>query len=579
MKKITFIFFLIAIKSFSTIYYVNPDATGDNSGTSWENAFIDLQIAINSINENDILYVKSATYHPSHLILSNDERSKTFFINKNIKIYGGFNGTETSLSQRNIETNPTILSGDFNDNDTDTDGNGINDFGRDENAYSVVFTHNLSNSAVLDGFRIINGNANVDKSYTFDGHTLRTKNGAGMYNISSNITLKNLQFINNSASIGGAMFNKGDCFIKIDNSIMRHNFASYGAGMYSTDKSLITITNSEFYQNRFQGGVIMTVNYSVVKATNCNFYNNSGASGGAFYTRSGARVTLLNVKIHNNTMSSAGGAIYNANFSSTTMYNTLIYKNSADFGGAVFTSSNSYTNAINCTVYGNRANKEGGAYYCKISPDNMNAKMYNTIVWGNTAPSKPNFYYEHFKRSNIHVKNSILEGSGGSSNWNTDFGADENNNLDLDPKFESISEGNENFALQNNSSGLNNSYNQFLNLPNGNNSWSTNDKDVYGKSRLSGSGVDIGAVESSSTLSSSDLNLPNDFFVYYENSIIKINYTDKLFGKNYFIYNLQGKQILKGKITNELISTHHFPTSIYLLKIDGYKSLKFITYN
>jgi hypothetical protein len=72
MKKITpFIFFLLSHFAFATTFYVNPDAAGNNTGTSWANAFTSLQGAINAANTGDILFVKSGRYCAEHSICDN----------------------------------------------------------------------------------------------------------------------------------------------------------------------------------------------------------------------------------------------------------------------------------------------------------------------------------------------------------------------------------------------------------------------------------------------------------------------------------------------------------------------------
>ena len=68
MKKQLFVsslFLLINIQfSFSTNYYVKSNATGDNNGTSWDNAFTDLQSALSVSTYNDSIFVAAGTYKP-----------------------------------------------------------------------------------------------------------------------------------------------------------------------------------------------------------------------------------------------------------------------------------------------------------------------------------------------------------------------------------------------------------------------------------------------------------------------------------------------------------------------------------
>ncbi len=78
-------------------------------------------------------------------------------------LYGGFAGTETARSQRNPAANLTILSGDIDNNDSQTPI--ITDLttvtGNDTNSYHVVTG---ATGATLDGFTITAGNANGGRS-------------------------------------------------------------------------------------------------------------------------------------------------------------------------------------------------------------------------------------------------------------------------------------------------------------------------------------------------------------------------------------------------------------------------------
>lgn len=575
MRKITlFILFLLSNYTFATTLYVNPDAAGNNSGTSWANAYTSLQSAINGANTGDILFVKAGVYNPTQQIISGDNRSRSFYINKNIKIYGGFNGTEATLADRNVAANTTILSGDFNGNDTDTNGNGIFDFGQGENAYFVVLAYNLDNTALIDGFRIVSGTADGTASFTLGTYSVNTANGGAINNIASNLIVRNTKFYNNSASFGGGMTNKGACYPKIENCEFTYNYAAYGNSIHANDASLITINNCTFTSNR-GSGVLSSLNNTVQKATNCTFSYNSGPSGGVLYNNNTCNAVFMNCKMSYNTVSSSGGAIYNTNYSTVTMYNTLIYKNFAVYGGAVYNVTNAYVNSINCTYYGNNASTQGGAFYCSESPDNMFMKTYNTIIYGNTSPSYPNWYKEYYTSSNIHVKNSIIQGSGGSTAWNTFYGTNDGNNLDVNPQFLNTTQDSEDFRLNTSSPGIDASYNLLLNLPNGNNSWTAADTDVYGNSRLVGAGVDIGAAENGAVLSILDNENTNVSF-YIKNSQIVFDNYELLLNKDFQIFDLNGKQISSGKMESNAINISTFTRGIYIMKIQNFKAIKFL---
>ena len=81
----------------SATWYVNASATGSNNGTSWANAYTDLQSAlVNKAQSGDQVWVEQGTYKPT----SGTDRTASFNIPDGVAVYGGFAGTETQLTQR-----------------------------------------------------------------------------------------------------------------------------------------------------------------------------------------------------------------------------------------------------------------------------------------------------------------------------------------------------------------------------------------------------------------------------------------------------------------------------------------------
>ncbi|MDX1911944.1 MAG: hypothetical protein SFV22_10685, partial [Saprospiraceae bacterium] len=104
MKKTATILFLLLFISFlhaQSIIYVNQNVPGGlQNGTSWADAFPDLQQALQVADEGDEIWVAAGVYKPS----SANDRSVSFNLVSGARLYGGFNGTETNAQQRDPTT-------------------------------------------------------------------------------------------------------------------------------------------------------------------------------------------------------------------------------------------------------------------------------------------------------------------------------------------------------------------------------------------------------------------------------------------------------------------------------------------
>ncbi|MEM6318138.1 MAG: choice-of-anchor Q domain-containing protein [Bacteroidota bacterium] len=302
--------------------YVNQAVVGGSSdGSSWANAFTDLQDALDAFSTecHTEIWVAQGTYRPTKanpVIDNSADKNKSFYINTDgLKIYGGFsgNGTETTLTQRDLSSYPTILDGDLLDNDDDT----LTEFAlsnnatRKDNALHVVYIdgksgENITNATVIDGFTIQNGNASSiggGGMYVDAGFFNKTANpqiincifrknassgtgGAlinyGTYGVASP-TIENCQFIANFGISGGAIYNEGqlgDANPQITNCLFAGNWAGLGGGaLYNNGlagDANPTVTNCTFYGNisDFRGGGIRSWNAEPV-IQNCIFWENA----------------------------------------------------------------------------------------------------------------------------------------------------------------------------------------------------------------------------------------------------------------------------------------------------------------
>ncbi len=194
MKKILFsVILAVGVQNFvlvqaQTIIYVKPDGTGN--GSSWANASnLECVVGFDAVSRrgeaclapttNTQIWVQKGMYYPSAML----------FIPSSVKMYGGFEGTESNLSQRDSLSNATIIDAQ-------------QQFG------SVI---RVGVSAELNGFVIQNGYANDNPH----------KNGGGVF-ADDNSIIANCLVINNAASVnGGGVYSKS-----IVNSAVRDNIAS-----------------------------------------------------------------------------------------------------------------------------------------------------------------------------------------------------------------------------------------------------------------------------------------------------------------------------------------------------------------
>jgi hypothetical protein len=127
--------------------YVNPTATGGNNGNSWQNALVSLKLALIYAQPGDSVWVAAGVYKPT----TDNDRTRRFELKSKVCLYGGFAGTETNLSQRDLAQNQSILSGDIGIPLDSTD-----------NAFTILYMNNPDTGTVVDGIRFEFGIANND---------------------------------------------------------------------------------------------------------------------------------------------------------------------------------------------------------------------------------------------------------------------------------------------------------------------------------------------------------------------------------------------------------------------------------
>ena len=400
--------------------FVNGSATGANNGSSWKNAFTDLQNALSAAEENDQIWIAAGTYYPGQTDAS---RSTSFLVNKGVEIYGGFQGTEVNFSERNITEHPTILSGDLNRDDI------IDDFkvNRTDNVWSVMLVKNkTAHIPIIDGINFEGGHANGNDEL------VEASSGGALF-LFGPASIRNCSFSQNySNERGGALFLMdslavkkqglvdGQIDLEIENCKFNNNFSKDGGAVNFQLKngkvSSVVIRNSDFFENTsedFGGGVNIAsyIEDATVKIDSCMFYKNNSfleaggvtfeifgngnevifqnsifdknsarLSSGAihlYFNREGSNNTYKvdNCSFRNNSTAarpdwdSGGGAIYlvsQGDYNSTIIKNSTFSKNnSIGYGGAIAvrqkkTGINKHLKINNCQFIENLANHGGG---------------------------------------------------------------------------------------------------------------------------------------------------------------------------------------------------------------------------
>ncbi|MDO8629066.1 MAG: right-handed parallel beta-helix repeat-containing protein, partial [Phycisphaerales bacterium] len=261
-----------------TIILVDATATGAGDGSSWADAYPNLQDALAVASAGSEIWVAAGAYKPDRgtgIMLG--DRTATFQLKNDVTLYGGFNGFETELNERNPTLNTTILSGELSGNDalvacTQTSPDCDSVHGLCENGLCFIFNENsvvtgdgTSATAILDGFTITAGR---------NGHPL---GGGGMRNISGNPTVTNCTFNANWAFAGGGGMSNIQSSPTITNCTFNGNFSQGGGGMVNQNQSSPTIINCTFSGNLANsGGGMMNFDGSNPTLTNCTFSGNSG---------------------------------------------------------------------------------------------------------------------------------------------------------------------------------------------------------------------------------------------------------------------------------------------------------------
>ena len=372
----------------NNIIYVDQDATGgEQDGSSWQDAFTNLDAALQLADYGDLIWVAEGVYTPGNGI----ERGSSFELRDGIQLYGGFNATETYLSERDDPIMyPTVLSGDIGMFGDSTD-----------NVYHVLRLQDIRDFAVVDGFTIRDGNAlggNIAFPFNQNGAGILIYSGLPHVNMSS-IVLKNNVLTQHTAFNGGAISLDNNFAmplrLSINQSTISDNYVLQQGGGLFLPSSLtqpldVMVNDTEFRANRFRsggGGAIFDyhalTNWQVINTVfteNGSVVGGGGGAWGLFQTQGNKAIQILGCEFSDNYCVGEGAGLeyyhdgspahLSLDIEKTIFSNNMSFANAGGgmflFGGFHFTVDFS---AIECEFLSNNSVPRGGAFATRLDGD------------------------------------------------------------------------------------------------------------------------------------------------------------------------------------------------------------------
>jgi hypothetical protein len=184
--------YTVEIRELRSPMLVNSNAAGMGDGTSWENAFLNLQAACEAaalfpdaaLKE---IWIAAGTYTPG------ETADDYFMLTPNTSYIGGFAGHETAKNQRNVAANETIISGDL--------GGGRHSYHLFAPAFDAA-----NNALVTDGDIAFENLVFSDAQAVREGTGIRGRQGAAILaqlSEEGNIAIKGCTFRDLTAVGGG----------------------------------------------------------------------------------------------------------------------------------------------------------------------------------------------------------------------------------------------------------------------------------------------------------------------------------------------------------------------------------------
>lgn len=335
------------------VVYARSDAPAGGDGKSWATAYVDVQRAINdAATTGGQVWVRAGNYY-GRIVLKED-----------VEVYGGFAGTETSLSQRNHTANVTsIIASPSVAAVTGEDWAAVDGFtirGGLYGVYCASKSPRVANCTVRQnstGLYTSMGSSVEVAGCTFDANTYygvychtgsyasisgcaMTGNAGGIYCFASSPTIENCLVQENRNY--GMLFDSG-----ASPTVRGCDIINNSTGIYCYNKSAPQISGCQIYFSTWYG-------------LRCDAQSSPGVSNSvinrntrlAVYCYSGSSPTLVNCTIASNgthgvladysapsivncTIANNGGSALYSYYSTPILTNGIVAFNAAEQGGAV----------------------------------------------------------------------------------------------------------------------------------------------------------------------------------------------------------------------------------------------------
>lgn len=374
-------------------------ASGANDGSSWADAYTSLVDGLANASFGVEVWVSSGIYTPW------DAPNLSFELPSGVKLYGGFDGTESSLAERDWEANLTILSGNI-----------------DNLEYSkiVLLITDPDTSTLVDGFTIKDA-LDLDPipcSEMFPCHSGGVELQFNTPGAGFGFTLRNCILRDNHTNQGAGMsvFGGGVPYhLLIENCRVEDNWANFGTGgLFIVDGGEnIMIRECSFLLNNSVwggGGGIFIYDTAFdalsIHLSSClfqdNYIDNGGGGGiGILTSSSQTEITIDSCVFFENNIGTPGniesagigGAIYMYLKSIELIYpppvvvrNSSFIKNYAIFDGGAICLYSNQARIENCTFIRNKAGRKGGGiFFHSTIEDSLSVSLTNDTFVGNES--------------------------------------------------------------------------------------------------------------------------------------------------------------------------------------------------